>query len=65
MHYGGFHWVNIQLFHRYHLHELLLYYYYSSISACSPRAGTNNIHICASLLGKQKRGGDCRKTNRE
>jgi hypothetical protein len=25
------------------------YYYYSSISACSPRAGTDNIHICASL----------------
>jgi hypothetical protein len=25
------------------------YYYYSSISACSPRAGTNNIHICAPL----------------
>jgi hypothetical protein len=40
------------------------YYYYSSISACSPRAGTNNIHICAPLIGKQKRGGDCRKTNR-
>jgi hypothetical protein len=40
------------------------YYYYYSISACSPRAGTNNIHICAPLLGKQKRGGDCRKTKR-
>jgi hypothetical protein len=43
------------------------FYYYSSsssISACSPRAGTNNIHVCAPLLGKQKRGSDCRKTNR-
>jgi hypothetical protein len=28
-----------------------VYYYYSSssISACSPRAGTDNIHICAPL----------------
>jgi hypothetical protein len=25
------------------------YYYYSSISACSPRAGTNNIYVCAPL----------------
>jgi hypothetical protein len=25
------------------------YYYYTSISACSPRAGTDNIHICAPL----------------
>jgi hypothetical protein len=25
------------------------YYYYSSISACSPRAGTDNIHVCAPL----------------
>jgi hypothetical protein len=29
--------------------ENYYYYYYSSISACSPRAGTDNIHICASL----------------
>jgi hypothetical protein len=26
MHFGGFHWVNIQLFHRYHLHELAGHY---------------------------------------
>jgi hypothetical protein len=30
--------------------EYYYYYsYYSSISACSPRAGTDNIHICAPL----------------
>jgi Reverse transcriptase (RNA-dependent DNA polymerase) len=29
--------------------EHYYYYYYTSISACSPRAGTDNIHICAPL----------------
>jgi hypothetical protein len=41
------------------------YYYYSSISACSPRAGTDNIHVCAPLSGNQSRGNDCKKTKRE
>jgi hypothetical protein len=28
--------------------RIIIYYYYysSSISACSPRAGTDNIHVC-------------------
>ena len=29
--------------------ETYYYYYSSSISACSPRAGTDNIHVCAFL----------------
>jgi hypothetical protein len=31
------------------------YYYYSSssISACSPRAGTNNVHVCAPCWGNK------------
>jgi hypothetical protein len=32
-----------------HMKRDYYYYYYTSISACSPGAGTDNIHVCAPL----------------
>jgi hypothetical protein len=47
MHFGGFHWVNIQLFHRYYLHELTghsrLVFLQSLPRFCWPYRGA---HIC-------------------